>query len=51
MLNEGPQDMQEFIHQDAQGLHLGERVIGPPLQLGIKLSEARIVLDMRKQVK
>ena len=37
--------MQEFIHQDTQGLHFGERVIRPPLQMSIDLSEVVVKPD------
>ena len=30
VMDESPQDMQEFVHEYTQGLHFGERVIGPP---------------------
>ena len=45
ILNDGPQDMQELVHQDTQGLHLGERILLPPLQIGIELSEMGIVVN------
>jgi hypothetical protein len=44
ILNEGPQDMQELVHQDTQSLHLRERILLPPLQIGIELSKMWIVL-------
>ena len=36
VVNEGPQNMQELVHKNTQGLHFGERVIGSPLQMGIE---------------
>ena len=45
VVNESPQDMQELIREDTQGLHLSEWVIQPPLQLKIDLSEMVILLD------
>jgi hypothetical protein len=51
VVNEGPQDMQELVHEDTQGLHFGEWVIGPPLQMRIELSEVVILLVRRRQVK
>ena len=44
-MDERPQDTQELVHEDTQGLHFGEWVIGPPLQLGIELSEVLILMD------
>ena len=37
--------MQELVHEHTQGLHFGEWVIGPPLQLRIKLSEVLVLMD------
>ena len=37
--------MQELVHEDTQGLHFGERVILPPLQMGIQLSEVVILMN------
>ena len=37
--------MQQFVHEHTQGLHFGERVVFPPLQIGIELCKAGIVLD------
>jgi hypothetical protein len=37
--------MQEFVHEDTQGLHFSERVILPPLQMRIDLSEMVILLE------
>lgn len=34
--------MQQFVHEHTQGLHFGERVVFPPLQIGIELCEAGI---------
>ena len=45
VVDERPQDMQELVHEDTQGLHFGEWVIGPPLQMSIELSEVVILLD------
>jgi len=45
VVNESPQDMQEFVHEDTQGLHFSERVILPPLQMRIDLSEMVILLE------
>ena len=33
VLHQGPQDAQELVHQDTQGLHLGEGVLSPSLQV------------------
>jgi len=44
-MNERPQDMQELVHEDTQGLHFGKWVILPPLQIGIDLSEVLIEPD------
>ena len=44
-MNERPQDMQEFVHEYTQGLHFGEWVIGPPLQLSIQVSEIVILMN------
>ena len=37
--------MQQFVHEHTQSLHFGERVVFPPLQIGIKLGKAGIVVD------
>jgi hypothetical protein len=37
--------MQELVHEHAEGLHFGERVILPPLQMGIQLSEVVILMN------
>ena len=44
-MNERPQDMQELVHEDSQGLHFGEWVILPPLQMSIDLSKMLIEPD------
>jgi hypothetical protein len=45
VLDERPTDMQQFIHEHTYGLHFGERVVFPPLQIGIELRKVGIVLD------
>ena len=45
VVNESPQDMQELVHEDTQGLHFGEGVIGSPLQMRIELSEVVILMN------
>jgi hypothetical protein len=45
ILDERPPDMQQFVHEYTHSLHPGERVVFPPLQMGIELCEAGIVLD------
>ena len=45
IVDEHPQDVQELVHEHAQGLHFGKWVIGPLLQMGIELSEVLILLD------
>jgi hypothetical protein len=42
---QSPQDMEELVHEDTDGLHSGERVLRPPLQLGIELCEIRVKVD------
>jgi len=37
--------MQELVHEHAQGLHFGEGVVLPPLQMSIELSEVFILVD------
>jgi hypothetical protein len=45
IFGQSPQDVQELVHQNAQGLHLGERVFGPPLEIGVEASEVRLASD------
>ena len=44
-MNECPQNVQELVHEYAEGLHLGEGIAGPVLQMRIKFGEVEIVLD------
>ena len=37
--------MQELVHEDAQGLHLGERIVVPPLEIEIDFGKVVIELD------
>lgn len=45
IMQERPQDMQEFIHENTNGLHTGEWIFRSPLQMGIDLGKMRIVLE------
>ena len=45
VMDERPQDMQEFIHEDTNSLHASERIFGPPLQMRIEPGKMRIVLE------
>jgi len=45
VVNQSPKNVQELVHEHTEGLHLGERVGLPPLQMGIQLSEVMIMLD------
>ena len=45
VVNESPQNMQELVHKNTQGLHFGKWVILPPLQMRIDLSEMVILLE------
>jgi len=51
VVDERPPDMQQFIHEHTYSLHFGERVVFPPLQIGIDLRKAGIVLDHAQQEK
>lgn len=39
VLHKSPQDMQEFIHEHTNGLHSGEWIFRPPLQMRIELGK------------
>lgn len=45
IMDESPQDVQQLVHEHAEGLHLGERILFSLLQMGIELSEVLILLD------
>lgn len=51
VVNKRLQDMQELVHQDAQGLHFCKWVVLPPLQMRIEGSEVIIVLDQAQAAK
>ena len=45
LLHQCPQDVQEFVHQNAQGLHFGQRVLLSLLEMLIELGKALIDPD------
>ena len=45
VLQERSKDMQEFVHENTNGLHASERIFGPPLQMSIEPGKLRIVLE------
>ena len=45
VVDERPQDMQEFVHEHTQGLHFGERINRPPLQMGVEVSEMVVLVN------
>ena len=45
VLQARPQDMQEFIHKNPNGLHASEWIFGPPLQMRIEPGKMRILLE------
>jgi hypothetical protein len=44
-LDQRPPNRQQFVHKYTQGLHFGERIVFPTLQIGIELRKAVIILD------
>ena len=45
LADQRPPQMQELVHQHAHGLHRGEGMGGPPLEMGMELAVVRIAVE------